>query len=282
MKIDKIIFTSDSNINYLSFWNKISEFYKKYHGIDSKLIFISNEYSENKSFLSEKFGEVCVVKPLENVPIIIQTLWGKFWFTQQEEKTNWIIGDIDLFLLKKDYLEKCLSNVPDDSYCHINANGYKQGNWWDNGPGIPGYFHCANGSIFKKYLKLSDSFEEECSYIYNSKKYGILYNGLASSDLSIPERVKDKKEYGFICCEENRTTELLAPQKDNIFSFTYPENLKRIETPHASYGLKTPDNFDLRTIFDKSKKDQYIDFHCPRPFTKFGPGIDFILSHYID
>lgn len=281
MKIDKVIFVSDSNVNYLSFWNRISQFYKEYHKIDCKLFFISNEHSENKKFLSEKYGEVQVIKPINNIPIIIQTLWAKFWFTQTELNTTWLIGDIDLFLLNKKYMNFCLQNIPDDAYGHLNSNGYKNGNWWENIKcGIPGYFHCAKGKTFKKYLQLTDSFENECKYIYESKKYGILYNGLINSEEQAPERVKDKSDYGFICCEENRTTELLISKKEEIFGFTYPENLQRIETPHAKNGLQTPDNFKLKNLFDISLKNDYIDFHCPRPFSKFENDINFILSHY--
>lgn len=281
MKVDKIIFISDSNINYLSFWNRISRFYKEFHNIDCKLFFLAKDYQNNKHFLSEKFGEVEIVEPIENIPIIIQTLWAKFWFTQTELETTWLIGDIDLFLLNKRYLNFCLDNMPAESYGHLNANGYKNGNWWNNElSGIPGYFHCAKGKKFKEFLNLSDSFEDDCKYIFNSKKYGILYNGLINKEEQAPERVKDKKDYGFICCEENRTTELLKSKKDQIFSFTYPESLIRIETPFAKNGLQTPDEFDLKTLFNPSLKNTYIDFHCPRPFFKFENDINFILDHY--
>lgn len=282
MKIDKILFISDSNINYLSFWNSISKYYKTRFGLDCKLFFIGERNENNEQFLSEEFGEVEVVKPLENIPIIIQSLWGKFWFTQTEPDTTWLIGDIDLYLLNKEYFEDCMSKIPDGVYAHINANGYKNGNWWDNPlTGIPGYFHCATGKKFKEYLQLSDSFEEDCLYIFNSKKYGILYNGLIKNEEHAPQRVKDKKDYGFICCEENLTTERLSKYKDEIISITYPTNLVRVETPYALHGLATPDNYDFNQMFNPDYKSHYIDLHAPRPYTVFGERIEKILSYYV-
>lgn len=281
MKIDKILFISDSNINYLSFWNSISKYYKKRFGLDSKLFFLGEKTSENEHFLSEEYGEVEIVKPLDNIPIIIQSLWGKFWFTQTEPDTTWLIGDIDLYLLNKQYFEDCMARIPDVSYAHINANGYKCGDWWLNPKaGIPGYFHCATGKKFKEYLELSDSFEQDCAYIFNSKKYGILYNGVIRNEQDAPQRVKDKKEFGFICCEENLTTERLTKYKDEIVSITYPSNMVRIETPHALSGLATPENYDFSNIFNPVIKDYYIDLHAPRPYTVFGDRIEKILSQY--
>lgn len=282
MKIDKILFVSDSNINYLSFWNSISRYYKTKFEINCKLFFIGEKTVENEMFLSEEFGEVEIVQPLESIPIIIQSLWGKFWFTQTEMNTTWLIGDIDLYLLNKEYFENCMSRIPDGAYGHINANGYKDGNWWERPlTGIPGYFHCAPGHKFKEYLQLSDSFYEDCLYIYESKKYGILYNGLIKAEEQAPQRIKDKKEFGFICCEENLATERLSVWKEQITSITYPQELIRVEPSYSLQGLSTPHDFDFGQMFDPNKKNHYIDFHSPRPYTVFGERIEKLLAHYV-
>ena len=283
MKIDKILFVSDSNTNYLSFWNSISKYYKKRFNLNSKLFFIGEKNADNQDMLSEEYGEVEVIKPLENIPIIIQALWGKFWFTQSEPETTWLVGDIDLYLLSKEYFDDCMQKIPDDSYGHINANGYKCGDWWLNlNSGIPGYFHCATGNKFKEYLKLSDSFLDDCTYIYESKKYGISYNGTVSDEGRIPQRVKDKENYGFICCEENLSTERLIEYKDEIISITYPNNLIRLETEYAYHGMNTPNDYDFNRIFNSSEKQNYIDFHAPRPYNLFGEQIEKIIESYFE
>jgi hypothetical protein len=64
-------------------------------------------------------------------------------------------------------------------------------------------------------LELSDTFEEDCSYIYNSKKYGILYNGVICNEQQAPQRVKDKLEYGFIAHEvQDVFPEMVEGDKD--------------------------------------------------------------------
>lgn len=280
MKIDKILFVSDSNMAYLGFWNSISQYYKLRFGINCKLFFIGEKNSENEKFLSEEFGEVEIVKPLENIPVIIQALWGKFWFTQTELDTNWLIGDIDLYLLNKDYFNHAVKSIPDNGYGHINA----QTDWGD-GSDLPGYFHCGSGRKFKEYMQLSDTFEEDCLYILNSKKYGILYNGLIGrywKNLeSAPQRIKDKEDYGFICCEENLSTERLLKFKHLITTSPYPLHLKRLETEYASCGQQTPSDYNFSKIFNIQNKDSYIDFHSPRPYSVFGDRIEKIISNYV-
>lgn len=283
MIIDKILFVSDNNINYLSFWPSISRFYQTHYNIIPHLFFLGIKDDLNKKYLDQEYGTVTVVQPLPNIPIIIQSLWGKFWFTQTEPSTNWLIGDIDLYLLNKKYLHDCLSSIPSNAYAHLNANGYKLGNWWENPKtGIPGYWHLASGSLFKEYLQLSDSFEEDCAYIYSSKKYGILYNGLINQESNAPERVKDKQNYGYICCEEHLSTERLSLIKDRIHGFTYPTSLPRLETHFSEYGKSTPCDFNLWKWYINSKdinfNIKHIDFHAPRPYSCFGEDIEKIIQ----
>lgn len=268
MKIDKVIFISDNNINYLSFWPSISKHFKTRLNLDVKLFFLGDYDNSSKEYLSEKYGEIEIVKPLEDLPIIIQALWGKFWFTQKEMDTNWLVGDIDLYPLNKNYYKDCLKKIPENSYGHLNANGYKMGNWYDVPKlGLPGYYHCAKGKKFKDFLKLSDSFREDIEYIYNSRKYGAALNGLYSDKRNIPDRVKNAipEHYEYICCEEHLTTERLLDKKDEIYSFTYPQELIRLESP---------------VFYNHSFKDKYIDIHCPRPYPKYKDFLEKMLENY--
>ena len=283
MNIDKILFISDDNINYLSFWPSIYKFYQKCYNITPHLFFLGVQNDVNKKYLDNTHGIVTIVDPLPNIPIIIQCLWGKFWFTQTELSTNWLIGDIDLYLLNRNYLYDCLKMIQPNTYAHLNANGYKLGNWWENPKtGIPGYWHLATGSIYKEYLQLSDSFQEDCAYIYNSKRYGILYNGLINRETNAPERVKDKGNYGYICCEEHLSTERLMSKKHLIHNFTYPSSLPRLETYFANSGRSTPCDFNLFKWYEKLNKAKYIDFHAPRPYNCFSLDIERIIYDAIN
>jgi hypothetical protein len=268
MKINKVLFVSNDNENYISFWPSISKHFKKYLGLDCKLFFIGDYNKDNSKYLTEDHGEIQFFKPLKEYPLIIQCLWGKFWFTQTELDTNWLIGDIDLYPLNKKYYFDALNKIPQDGYGHLNANGYKFGNWYDVPKlGLPGYYHCAKGSKFKEFLNLSSSFEEDVKYIFESKKYGAALNGLHPNKETIPDRVKRAipDHYEYICCEEHLSTERLINKKDIIHSFTYPTNLVRLESP---------------IFYNKMDHDFYIDIHCPRPYTKYGADLEKILEKY--
>ena len=265
MIIDKILFISDANTNYLSFWNRISRHHMQRFGIKCKLFFIGMKTEENAHLLSEEYGEVEVVEPIPGIPIVIQALWGKFWFTQTEPETRWLIGDIDMFILNKKYLFESTAKVPDDGYGHI----YKFENYY------PGFLHCAKGRVFREYLGLSDSFEKDCRFIYDSRRYGLFD--------SAPERVKDKPDYGYMICEEMLSTERLhgkhvtcIPKPDlPDTSIMLSEHLMM---PEGS--VRHPSACNMLDYFNPELKDNYYWFHCPRPYTLWQEQINKILAFY--
>lgn len=263
MKIEKVLFVSDENTNYLSFWNSMSRHFKERLGLEPKLFFLGSIKNVDKELLSEKYGEVEAVSPIDGVPIIIQALWGKLWLTQKEPETNWLIGDIDLYPLNLKYYTDAAEKIPEGSYAHLNANGYKAGEWY-NVPwlGLPGYYHFASGKKFKEMLELTDDFEQEIKFIYECKKYGAKFKGI-----HIPERVTNtiKNGYEYICCEEHLSTERLIPKKEEIFCYTYPKHMIRIENPSQ---------FNFRNL------ENIIDFHCPRPYTSYSMAVENILDSF--
>jgi len=265
MRIDKILFVSDANPNYLSFWNAISKHHVQRFGIPCKLFFIGEKTPENAHMLSEEYGEVEVVTPIPGIPIVIQALWGKFWFTQTEPNTRWLIGDIDMFLLNKEYLFGSADQIPDDGYGHIYA--FEQY--------YPGFLHCAKGCVFKEFLELTDSFESECRMIYESRRYGLFG--------SAPDRVKDKPHYEYMVCEEMLSTERLrnkpvtrifkpsCPDKDIMFS-------EHLLMPEGC--VRDPSVINMVDLFDHSRKNAYYWFHCPRPYTAWAEQIETILNFF--
>jgi hypothetical protein len=265
MRIDKILFVSDANTNYLSFWNAISKHHVERFGIPCKLFFIGTKTQDNEHMLSEEYGDVEIVRPIPDIPIVIQALWGKFWFTQTELDTRWLIGDIDMFILNKKYLFETTAQIPDDGYGHIYA--FEQY--------YPGFFHCAKGRIFKEYLELTDSFENECRMIYESRRYGLFENA--------PERVKDKPHYEYMICEEMLSTERLrtkpvtkilkpnCPDEDIMFS-------EHLIMPNGC--VRDPSVINMVELFDHSKRTSYYWFHCPRPYSAWKDQIETILSFY--
>lgn len=254
MKINKVIFCCDNNPVYVGFWDSISERFKDL-GFKTKLFLISNNSQDINNF-SQKNGEVIHVQQLENIPVIIQALMGKFYFTKFEPDTTWLIGDIDLYPIRKSFFSNNnIEKIDDQKYIHLYANAY--GNDWKNKiNGLAGYYHVAKGKTFEKELKFDCSFEEVCNRILKSNKYGIkFYGSFGNSD----NRSASPKDWGWFCCEEMYTGDLL---KNN-------ENFIEFNCDHYP-------RIDRNCIFDSNV--DYIDFHSPRPYNENKDKINKILN----
>ena len=90
MKIDKIVFSTSEE--YSDFWYTISRVYKKFLNIEPVCLLFTDREDFN---LSSEFGEVKKIKFIPDLPKIIQITWSKFYYTQFEPETIWMIGDID-------------------------------------------------------------------------------------------------------------------------------------------------------------------------------------------
>ena len=201
MKIDKVIFTIDDNPHYFDFWASISKHYKLRMDIVPKLFIIGNNVDVSK--YNTTYGSVEVVKPVDNVPTIIQALIGKFYFTSFEPETTWIIGDLDLYPLQQDYFRN-IKDIPDDEYVHLNPYAYGLG--WRNGyRGLAGYYHVAKGRVFKEELGFNRTFDSVVNEVFLSNRWGIKFYNLGASI----ESHQASKDWGWFCCEEMYTGDLL-------------------------------------------------------------------------
>lgn len=316
MKVDKNLFCCNDNPIYYEFWPRVSKFYKEYYDIDSKLFFLGEKNERNEKFLTEDYGEVEFVKPLENIPIIIQVLWGKFWFAQKEPETTWWINDLDMFFLNKQYVLNSLKDVDENSYAHLCPKLYRwacmydqfkkqnpqlpEYEWWRPQivtkdekevtlifhPGLMGWLHFAKGKNFKKYLDLSDDFADDCNYIFNSNRYGL---GFVQESLGLVneyspcDRLDHINDARFICCEEILSTERLFYGENRIVEKDIPiEKEKYICEPieYHRFGKKVPKDYDISKIFDPKFKKEYYYLHGLRPYEDFKEKIEKILSHY--
>jgi hypothetical protein len=267
MKADKILFVSDDNPQYYTFWPSISQYYKTYFGLDCKLFFIGEKTDQNEEYLT---GDVQIVPPIPDIPVIIQALWGKFWFTQTEPDTNWIIGDIDMYFFRKDYIFNSVDKIPDDGYGHLD---YRGDNYY------MGYLHCAKGSTFKKYLQLSPEFETDCRLIFESKRYGMW----RTPGVNI-ERVKDKKDWQYITCEEHLSNERLLEFSENIYKFEFPKEFIRFESPHAAAGFNTPRDFNFVSAFFSMSPEfrkRCVYLHASRPYSFWKEQYEEIINYQV-
>jgi len=117
MKIDYAIISSDSNPMYLDFWPIVSKLWKQKFNIEPILIYIDEEKDKE---ISEEYGTVLRLTPLENIPLYIQTLWSRYWLPSLYPNKTCIISDIDMLPLSKEYFIDKIKEIPDDKYVHLN------------------------------------------------------------------------------------------------------------------------------------------------------------------
>ena len=101
MKIDKVIVSCNDNPFYSDYWPVVSRVWKEMIGIEPVLVYLGDA-----SKLSSEYGTVVELEKLDNVPIHTQAQWARYWYTQFEPDTMWLISDIDMMPLSKQYLLK--------------------------------------------------------------------------------------------------------------------------------------------------------------------------------
>lgn len=262
MKIEKVIFTIDDNPHYKGFWSSISKHFKNKLGIPSVLFVIGDKSNIDVSSYDNSNGEVKVIQKLQNIPTIIQALIGKFYFTNSEPETTWLIGDLDLYPLQQFHFKDRLENIDNDSYVHLFPHAYGQ-NWRTGIQGLAGYFHVARGKIFEQELKFDNkTFEDVCLEIMNSKKYGIKFHNIHANT----QNKEASNDYGWFCCEEMYTGDLLKNSNKLIELMPVNGDYPRIDRSNMTY--------DEMTL----KKGGYIDFHAPRPYESYSELIENIID----
>lgn len=260
MKIEKVIFTIDDNPHYKGFWSSISNHFKNRMGI-FPVLYIIGENVDLSSY-DDSNGEVRFQKKINNIPSIIQALIGKFYFTILEPETTWLIGDLDLYPLQQYHFKDNIVDIDENSYVHLFPNAYGK-DWRNKVEGLAGYFHVAKGKIFEKELKfVNKSFEDVCVEIHNSDRWGIKFHGINSNSANRAA----SNDFGWFCCEEMYTGELLRDSKNLVEKFTRDLSYPRIDRSNMVYDES------------KLKQGMYIDFHAPRPYELHQQIIESIVS----
>ena len=260
MKIQKVIFTIDDNPHYKSFWKSISKHFKTRLNFDSKLFVIGGNPETND--YSTEYGEVEIIEKVGGVPTIIQALIGKFYFTNTELETTWLIGDLDLYPLQQFHFNENIKNINDDKYVHLNPYAYGV-NWRNGNEGLAGYFHVAKGKIFENELGFTDkTFKDVCFEIFNSTKWGIMFHDIPGGN----ENKQASNDWGWFCCEEMYTGEKLRNCE------------VLVELPPTDISYPRIDRSSMLYNEELLKNNYYIDFHAPRPYENHAEIIESIIS----
>jgi hypothetical protein len=265
MKIDKVLFSCSEEFS--DFWNIVSEIFKTKFNIEPVCLLFGNISNTN---MSETYGKIVQFDYIENLPKILQVTWSKFYYTNTEPETTWMIGDIDQLPLNKSWFVDNISKLSDDCYAHLNTSacaenmGLPFDGWLKGLCDLPAHYHVAKGKIFGEFLELKGSLEDQILEI-TTNKIGSLEN-LKTID----------NHTNFFWCEEERVSSKRLFSKLNtnrIKLFAYNNKIYKICRSRYNFSI---DDYIYNEEF--LKKEGYVDIHCERPFLKTKNQIEKILK----
>ena len=249
--IDKIIFSSDSNPDYIEFWEINSLVCSKKLRITPVLFHICDEDSD---FYWDDFGLVKKVKQVSvnsGFESQIFRMYGTKFFMNDICLTN----DIDMLLFNKDYLKNDL--IDRNSVTILNSDAYDSkrpecvGVY--SGPDrYPICYIVATGKIFNKILDTDVSFVE-----YHNRLLSL--NIGWDADEIYFGRLVNKTEIKVNKIERGICSNFFTPRRIEKHNF-YETGVFKLN----SNGFV---NFDY-----------FVDCHCARPYSKFKNQIDNLIK----
>jgi hypothetical protein len=228
--------SSDSNSLYLDFWPIVSKIWKKKFNITPILYYIDENHNIE---ISEEFGKVIKLKPIDNIPVYLQCLWVRYWaFSEYPDDIN-ILSDIDMLPLSKEYFIDSIESVDSNMYVHLNP-------CIDTYGMLPSCYHVCSGKLFKEIVNIHDKWEDSIKFIH-SLQIGSDPGGMLSG------------KHKWFTDERYSSEQVLNYQKNNpskikLIDRIDGQNGRRIDRSHWFY-----DN-------NKLKDEWYFDSHSIRPY----------------
>jgi hypothetical protein len=271
MIIDKVIMSCNDDPFYSDYWPIVSKVWKVKMGIDPVLV-----YFGDASKMSTEYGTVVEMEKLDDVPMHTQAQWGRFWYTQFEPETMWLISDIDMMPLSKEYFVNSIEAVPREiePIVHFNTNieysSDREG--WDieSPPAahetyLPTCYSAGSGKIRKESLDLVPSFKESIENLkWKENVYDHAPNGVVCSHWYAEESY-----------QEDKLKEWIAMHPDRFFSVVRPNGYcsNRLDRGH---GVMPEWNKEAL------QSGVYMDFHMPRPWAQFGEQIQEVADSLME
>lgn len=252
--VNKIIFASDSNPDFIDFWPINSELCSKKLGVTPVLFHICEEESD---FYWDNYGIVKKIKRVSDNPGFeaqIYRMYGTKYFMNEICMTS----DIDMLLFNKDYVKN--HHFEKESVTILNSDAY-------------------------------DSKRPECVGIYGSNRYPICYivatgnvfNKILNTDVEFQEYHKrllemnlgydtDEIYFGNSLIQSNvKTTKI---KRGYSSSFHCPNRIEKYHFTNESEFFKLNLNGFVSV-------ENFIDCHCARPYSQHKSKIKNIVSQLI-
>ena len=244
MKIDRVILSTDEDQKYIEFWPLVSRAWSLL-GYKPTLLLVS----ENAE-VDFALGEVIRVPPVEGIPTSTQAqcvrLLGPTLFPDEVS----ILSDIDMMPLSDEYFSRLIADIPTNNFVVYSSDLYEEGH-----PCFPMCYVAGKGRIFEEIFDSNMSAWSETIKNWAAQDFGwntderILYEKLTSWD-------KVKLDCTF-----------LDRGKGAVVRGRLDRSMMLANALGPLGGQE---------ILEK----KYIDFHMPRPYSKYKGIIDYYFNYF--
>ncbi len=239
LKIDRVILATDNNPNYIQFWPIVSKAWKNIVGVKPTLALIADKSVK----VDETLGDVIRFEPIPGVSTALYAQCIRLLLPAYFEEDGCILSDIDMVPLNKNYFLDSVKNVSDN--CFITYRQWTIETAGNEEVKFPMCYNAAKGKVFKEVFKISDP--KEIPKII--KSWSALNLGWNTDEIILCKSLFEWKDYTTRCVN---------------LGHSVTDRIDRI-----GWGYNS----------DLLKKGNYVDMHCPRPYTKYKSFIDKVLSH---
>lgn len=258
MKIDKVLFGCNADPIYYEFWHPISRLFREVFDIHPVLLFVGDVKIMHQLNLFNDYGTAMSISVVPNVPEYLQATWARFYFANRWPDEVCLTGEIDRFPLSREWLVDVIADVDSEAYVHLNADGYRPGdfNFWKTheiGHSVPAYNHVAKGNVFDKVYRFLPTWEEEIRRFAKTEGGTTHY---------------DRPAWTRWCADEVYSTPLL---------WKYCEDGGLVVTPDypKGRGINRPNfTYDVQRV----KNGYYLYCHSIRPYSRHKEQIDALLK----
>ena len=272
MKINKVIMSCNDNPFYSDYWPAVSRVWKEKFNIEPVLVYLGDA-----SEMSTEYGTVVQLDKLDDAPIHTQAQWARYWYTQFEPDTMWLMSDIDMLPLSTDYFVKSGEHIPndDDILVHYNTNAtYNDetkswelgGNCIDGGVCIPTCYSAATGKLRKEILDLVPDFAESIERLkWKDNDYH-----------HAPDGVNGVQHwYAEEAYQSDKIKDYIRKHPDKFIVVNRLGGFcsNRLDRGHSGMPEWNPEAL---------RAGWYMDFHMPRPWSEFGERIQEVVDCYLE
>jgi len=272
MLFDQIILSCNEDPTYSEFWEPVSWAYKKmFPDVTVHLAFVTKRKEDDPVVQRmRQFGKMTLFKPLPDIPEGHQAKVARFWLASQQWEEVCYIDDIDLFPLRKDFIENPVARRPFGVLLCVGAEVY----------GYTGTYPISQmtgeGWLFKQFINPRN---ESYEVVLRSWKDKARFDDRENINIW-PDMVRGRQDYYF--SDERLLKRLIFenPVPKLELSRGYDDFLEATIDRHT-YNRETD-----TWVFDhqKRKAGGYVNAHCIRPFEqhkeKFAPLFAYINRNY--